>query len=62
MKYIPLLHEETQAAKSHNNLLEGDETGRVSGTDTGPSVLDGLAMEMLAIHLCGRVYKSINVL
>ena len=27
-----------------DHLLQGNETGRVSGTDTGPSVLDGLAV------------------
>lgn len=28
----------------NETLLEGNETGGVSGTDTGPTVLDGLAV------------------
>jgi hypothetical protein len=35
-----------------NHLLEGNETGRVSGTNTGPSVLDGLAVWLLVVRLC----------
>jgi len=31
-------------------LLERDETGRVRSTNTRPSVLDGVAISMLALH------------
>lgn len=33
-----------------NRLFEGNETGRVGGTDTGTTVLDGLAGGLLAQH------------
>lgn len=32
-----------------NRLLQGNETGRVGGTDTGTTVLDGLAVGLLAL-------------
>jgi len=49
MKYIfPLPHERTHATETQTNLLERNETGRVGGTDTRPSVLDGLAAKPLA--------------
>lgn len=32
-----------------NHLFEGNETGRVSGTNTRPSVLDGLARGLLVL-------------
>jgi len=35
-------HKRTHANRDPDHLLEGNETGRVSGTDTGPSVLNGL--------------------
>jgi hypothetical protein len=41
-------------AKSFSSLLEGNETGRVGGTDTGTTVLDGLAVWLLE---SGRVGK-----
>ena len=31
-------------------LFEGNETGRVGGTDTGTTVLDGLAVWLLVIY------------
>lgn len=31
-----------------NTLLEGDETGRVGGTDTGATVTDGLAVRVVS--------------
>lgn len=40
---------ETHATSNPNHLLERNETGRVSGTNTGPTVLDGLAVRLLAI-------------
>jgi hypothetical protein len=40
---------ETHATSNPNHLLEGNETGGVSGTNTGPSVLDGLAAWLLAV-------------
>jgi hypothetical protein len=46
--HFPLPHE-THATKNQTNLLERNETGRVGGTDTRPSVLDGLAVQLLAI-------------
>jgi hypothetical protein len=41
-------HERTHATKTQDHLLEGNETGRVSGTNTGPSVLYRLAVWLLA--------------
>ena len=35
---------ETHATSNPNHLLERNETGRVSGTNTGPTVLDRLAV------------------
>ena len=42
---------ETHATSNPNHLLERNETGRVSGTNTGPTVLDGLAARLLAVIL-----------
>lgn len=39
---IPSIHPSVEQVD--NRLLEGNETGRVGGTDTGSTVLDGLAV------------------
>jgi hypothetical protein len=34
--------------RTQSNLLERNETGRVGGTDTRPSMFDGLALEIVS--------------
>lgn len=52
------------ASHSHastNPLLEGNETRRVSGTDTGPTVLDGLAVVVVSSYsLCAPLSPEIR--
>ena len=43
MKYIVSIRQSNHAAQYPKQLLKRNETGRVSGTNTRPSVLDGLA-------------------
>lgn len=40
--------------KTTTFLLEGNETRRVRGTDTGSTVLDGLAVEGVSYEKYGR--------
>lgn len=44
------IHKQKSRKYRNRRLFEGDETGRVGGTDTGTTVLDRLAVVSLALR------------